>query len=225
MGAFTVSIMDAFATRYGGEATGGTEDIVTLSLRDAGTEDGQTADEAELWMHGCMQYRPAAPDDDGKCQVLTAQIGPSRVAFASRDSRASKVFGALNEGDSVFGSPTGGGMFRANGDGSVGFRKVGKNGAPDSWVHIESDGDIICGNAAGQWELSQESGFLVALQDGTFMQLSGKTGFVISAPTCSLAAGSVALGVGAAVPLASVPITGTVGAGVVGTKPVMNVFV
>ena len=225
MGAFSVDFSDVFSTMYGSEATGGTEEIVTLQLREAGAEDGQTADETEMWIQGCLLYRPADPDDDGKCQVLTAQIGPRKIALASRDSRAATSFGALNKGDAVFGSPTGKVMVRANADGSVGIRKSGDGGAADSWVHIEKDGDIIIGNAAGQLELSSENGFVVALGDSSFMQLSAKTGFVVSAPTCSLACGSVALGMGASKPLAAAPITGTAGAGFVSPTPVLNVFV
>lgn len=223
--AVSYDIKDVFATKFGTDATGGEEEIVTLSLRDAGEEDGQTSDEAEVYAMGCAMYRPADPDDDGKCQALTAQIGPRRIAICTRDSRAAKAFGALNKGDAVFGSPTGAGQFRANGDGSIGFRRTGKAGAPDTWVHIEADGSIILGNEAGQFELSKENGLLIALDGGVFLQLSAKTGFVVSAPTVSLAAGSVALGVGASTPLAVAPITGTVGAGFVSAKPVLNVFV
>ena len=225
MGAFTINIMDAFATRYGGEATGGEEEIVTLSLREAGQEDGQNADDAEMWGEGCYLYRPKAPNDDGKCQALVAQIGPRKVAIATRDSRAGKRFGALNEGDAVFGSPTGGGMFRANDDGSTSMRVADPDGTQKAWIAIEKDdGTILLGNKFGHIELGPE-GFMVCLA-GSSEYLSLKPGeFTASAPTCTIAGGSVALGVGASKPLAAAPITGTAGAGFVSLTPVLGVFV
>lgn len=208
---------------FGSAATGGAAEIVTLNTRSAGDTDGQTGDDVEYWSHGCMAYRPADPTGDGKCQVMTRQVGGRKIAVASQDSRA-KVFGALNKGDACFGSPTGGGMFRANADGSTGFRRVMKDGAADAYVNIEADGTIVFGNQWGQAELG-ENGWVVALKDSSFEQLSAKTGFVVSAPTCSLACGSVALGMGATKPLAAAPITGTVGTGFVAVAPVLNVFV
>lgn len=222
MGAMDFDFSDVFQTMYGSDSTGGTEEIVTLGLRDAGTEDGQTADPAEVWSHACMAYRPAPPDDDGKCQAMTVRIGPRRLAIASRDTRASKVFGALNEGDSVFGSPTGGGMFRANGDGSVGFRKAGKNGAADAWVNTEASGAHVFGNEWGQFELG-ENGFVVSLADGTFLQV--KAGEIILGAAKIQLPGTVTLGPAPSMPLASVPITGTVGAGFVSGVAITGIFV
>lgn len=225
MGAWTPDFQDVFATLYGSDATGGGEEIVTLSLRAAGQEDGQDADDADAWGEGCYLYRPKAPNDDGKCQALVAQIGPRKVAIATRDSRAGKRFGAMNEGDAVFGSPTGGGMFRANDDGATSMRVADPDGTQKAWVALEKgDGTILIGNKFGHIELGPE-GFMVCLA-GSPEYLSLKPGeFTASAPTCTIAGGSVALGVGASKPLAAAPITGTAGAGFVSLTPVLGVFV
>lgn len=213
---------DVFETMYGSGPTGGGEEVVTFITRDAGTEDGQTADPVELWSQGCMAYRPADPDDAGKCQVLTAQIGPRRVGIATRDTRSSAAFGALNKGDAAFGSPTGGGMFRANADGSVGFRRAGKDGASDAWIHTESDGTHIFGNEWGQFELGK-NGFVVALADGTYLEV--KAGEIVLGAANIKLPGTIGLGASPSVPLAPAPITGTVGAGFVSTVPINGIFV
>lgn len=224
MGAWTANFADVFDTVFGNESTSGGEEIVTLKLREAGAEDGQIADDTEMWGMGCALYRPKAPDDDGKCQALVAQIGPRKVAIATRDSRASKRFGALNEGDAVYGSPTGGGMFRANDDGSTSMRVADPDGTQKAFFAIEADGTLLLGNEWGHIELGAE-GFMVCLK-GSSEYLSLKPGeFTASAPACTLAGASVALGIGASKPLAAAPITGTVGAGFVPLTPVLNVFV
>lgn len=194
---------DVFATMFGSTATGGVEEIVTLATRAAGDEDGQTGDDVEYWTHGCMVYRPADPDSKGKCQVMTRQVGGRKVAVASRDSR-SKVFGAVNKGDALFGSPTGGGMFRANADGATGVRVVEPDGVQRAWISAEADGTIIIGNKWGQIELG-ENGFSVCLTaDSTYLEV--KPGEIVAAATkVNLAAAAIALGLGAAIPLAFVP--------------------
>ena len=211
---------DVFDTMFGNTTTGGAAEIVTLNTRSAGDSDGQTGDDVEYWSHGCMVYRPADPDGDGKCQVMTRQVGGRKIAVASQDSRA-KVFGALNKGDACFGSPTGGGMFRANADGSTGFRRVGKDGAADAWRQTEKDGTQITGNEWGQYELSKE-GFVVSLADGTFFQV--KAGEIICGAAKISLPGTVGLGPSPSVPLAPAPITGTVGAGFVSPVPITGVF-
>lgn len=225
MGAWTANMVDVFDTVFGNESTNGGEEIVTLKLREAGAEDGQIADDTEMWGMGCCLYRPKAPDADGKCQALVAQIGPRKIAIATRDSRAGKRFGALNEGDAVFGSPTGGGMFRANDDGATSMRVGDPDGTQKAWIAIEKgDGTILLGNKFGHIELGPE-GFMVCLA-GSPEYISLKPGeFTVSAPTCTIAGGSVALGVGASKPLAAAPITGTAGAGFVSLTPVLGVFV
>lgn len=222
MGAWTADFRDVFDTMFGNESTGGGEEIVTLRLRDAGDEEGQTADETEMWGQGCFLYRPAPPNDDGKCQALVAQIGPRKIAMATRDSRASKVFGALNPGDAVFGSPTGKVMVRANNDGSIALRKAGEGDAPDSWVSIDKDGGITIGNAAGQIELTTKNGFLILMEDGSFFQL--KNGKCIVSTQLLHALGSLAQGQ-APMPLATTPFTGTVGAGFAPVLPVQGLMV
>lgn len=204
MGAWTADFKDVFDTMFGMDSSGGSEETITLKLRDAGDEDGQTADDVEAWGQGCILYRPKAPDAEGKAQVLTAQVGPRKIAIASRDSRATKTFGAVNAGDAVFGSPTGGGMFRANDDGSASMRVVGEGGVQKGWISIETDGTILIGNKWGHLELG-ENGFSVCLCDGPdyFQVKPGE--IVCSSSKVNLAAAAVALGLGAVLPLAAVP--------------------
>lgn len=187
---------------FGSETTGGGEEIVTLSLRTAGQDDGQDADDAEVWGMGCALYRPKAPDDKGKCQALVAQIGPRKVAIATRDSRASERFGALSEGDAVFGSPTGGGMLRANDDGATSMRKSGVDGTQLAWVALEADDTILIGNKWGSIEIG-ENGMILMVGSEYFEIKPGE--MVLSSSKVNLAAAAVALGLGAALPLAAVP--------------------
>lgn len=115
-------------------------------------------------------------------------------------------------------------MFRANDDGSTSVRVADPDGTQKAFFAIEKDGTILIGNEWAHLEIGAE-GFMICLK-GSSEYLSLKPGeFVASAPNVSLAASAVALGLGAAVPLAAAPITGTVGAGFVPLKPVLNVFV
>lgn len=215
---------DVFETMYGSEATDGGGEVVTCQVRNPDEAEGQTGADVEMWGPACVVYRPAPPDAKGKCQLLTTPIGPSLVAIASRDSRTADATGAMNAGDAAFCSPTGKVALRANADGSIAMIKQGES--VDSLVSIEKDGTILAANEFGQFELGP-NGFQVMLPSGeSIIVKKGKIQF--SAPQIVLAGGSVALGIGAAVPLASVPtvpVTGTAGPGFVSPKPVLNILV
>lgn len=212
---------DVFDTVYGNDTTGGADKVMTMSTREVGDTDGQTADDVELWMHGCMVYRPADPTDDGKCQVLMVQTGARKVGIASRDLRSQKTFGDVNKGDAAFGSPTGGVVLRCNADGSGGLRHSDPGDGPDAYLQLEKDGTWIIGNQWGQIELG-DAGFVVVLATGESLSLT-KEGFSCSGKCAALQTSSVALGAGASVPLAAVPITGTAGAGFVTATPIMSI--
>jgi hypothetical protein len=215
---------DVFETMWGSAATEGTGEIVACQVRDAGETDGQDARDVELWSQGCIAYRPAKPDGDGKCQLLTVPIGSQLLAIASRDSRADKATGALNEGDAAFCSPTGKVALRCNADGSCSLIKQGES--VDSVVSIEKNGTILCANEWGQFELGP-NGFQVMLPTGeSIIVKQGK--IQLSAPQVVLAGGTVALGVGASMPLAIVPTvvpTGTAAPGFVAAKPCPNILI
>ncbi len=217
---------DVFASFYGSEATGGAGEIVTCQTRDAGEadEDGQTGTDVEMWGPGCVVFRPKEPDAKGKCQLLTVPVGPLAVAIGSRDSRAAEATGAMNAGDAAFCSPTGKVAFRANDDGSIAMIKQGAE--VDSYHVCEKDGSWKMGCPWGQMEFGPD-GFKVILASGQALSLT-KDGFTVIAPNANFCCGTIALGLGAAVPLCAnplTPITGSIVPGFCSVKPIVNIFV
>lgn len=51
---------------------------------DAGDEE---SDDAELWGHAPLLYRPADPDADGACEALFVRWGDDREVIATKDRR------------------------------------------------------------------------------------------------------------------------------------------
>lgn len=196
------TFVDAYASSWGSESTDGAGEVVTCQVREAGEDDG-TDGEVELWGSGCVVFRPAPPDDVGKCQLLTVQIGAQRYAVGAHDSRAAQATGALNPGDAAFCSPTGKVAFRANANGSASMIKQGKDA--DALVSIEDDDTILASSRFGQIELG-ENGVQMMLPTGeSFIMKAGKIQF--TAPQVVINGAVVALGIGASIPLGAVPAT------------------
>ncbi len=194
---------DVFATMWGSEATDGAGEVVTCQVRQVGQEDGQTGGDVEMWESGCIVYRPAPPDESGKCQLLTTQIGAQVFALGSRDSRSAAASGAMNPGDAAFCSPTGKVAYRANADGSISMINQGES--TDSLYSIEADGTLLGANEWGQFELGK-NGFQIMLPTGeSIIVKPGK--IQLAAPQVVINGAVVALGIGASVPLGMVPAT------------------
>lgn len=199
------SFADVFASRYGAEASGGEAELVTLSLRDAGEEDGQDDDDVEVWSMAPVLYRPAAPDDKGKCQVVTTDVGGQKMALASRDLRAATAAGALNEGDAAFCCPSSKVALRCNADNSIALMQQGESA--DAFITIQPDGTIVMGNAYGQLEIGP-NGVQMFAADGTSMTLGGGA-FHVLASQAFVQAGVVGMGpTGGKVPLTFAPTSG-----------------
>ena len=214
---------DVFSSSFGTDASDGGPEIPTVSLRRAGEDEGSDQDEADIWSAYGFAYRPAAPDDKGATQVVADFVAGRWSVIASRDTRGADIYGALNEGDVAVWS-IGKNAFRANASGSISMFKQGTS--VDSAVAIGDDGAITLLNEWGVVQLGKD-GFSVTLASGQMLSL-GPDGFNVSAPKCALQCGAIALGVGAAVPLASVPTvigTGTAGPGFVAMKPITNIFI
>jgi hypothetical protein len=211
----SLNFVDVFETLWGSTDTGGTGEVVTCQVRGAGEEDGQDARDVELWSQGCIAYRPAKPDGDGKCQLLTVPIGSQLLAIASRDSRADKATGALNEGDAAFCSPTGKVALRCNADGSCSMLKQGESA--DAYISIQKDGTILIGNEWVQLELGPNGFQVFNKVTGEAMALGGGF-FNVVAPNGALQCGGLSLGVGAAVPLTFAPASGV-------GKPAPNILI
>ena len=192
---------DVFQSMWGDAPTGGAGEVVTVELRDAGATDGQTGDEVELLGQAPLLYRPKAPDDGGRCQVLTLEVGGRKIGLASRDSRATRASGALNEGDVALVCPSSKVALRLNDDNSISLLQQGEEA--DTFLRFETDGTILIGNQWGQLQLGAD-GFQVLLASGEVFSLGGDQA-VIQAGQCALNAGALLLGVGAAVPLCLVP--------------------
>lgn len=216
-----------FAATYSAEASGGEATLVTASLRDGDDDEGQTGHTVEVWGQAPVVYVPDDPDDGGRCQALTVQLGGNPVAIATRDLRAAKAVPGLSKGDAAFCCPTGRVTFLAKKDGTVGMMQRGEGETPDSLVLLEPDGAFSVTTPFGQIILDAQ-GFRVIGPNGEAMGL-GANDFTVTATSASLACASVALGVGAAVPLAVAPLLpAATPPGVTGfflPKPVANIFI
>jgi len=210
----TFDFVDVFETMYGSDASGGGASVVTCQVRDAGEPDGQDGRDVELWGMGCVVYRPAKPDANGKCQLLVTPIGSQPVAIASQDSRAAKAAGAMNEGDAAFCSPTGKVAVRCNADNSFAILRQGS--AADAFFLIEKDGSIKFGNQWGMFTLDSD-GFSMISAAGEALTLGGGS-FQVLAAKGVIGTGTVALGATASRPLTFAPVSGIAG-------PAPNIFV
>lgn len=222
------TFVDAFASIWGNESTDGAAEVVTCQTREVGQDGGVGDANVELWGAGCVVFRPAPPDDDGKCQLLTVQIGAQQYAVGANDSRAANATGALNPGDAAFCSPTGKVALRANANGSISLIKQGEKA--DAYISIQKDGTIVIGNQWGQLEIGK-NGVVWAGADSSAMQIN-KAAFQVISDMAALNVGSIAFGVaacaGLGVPLCfvpTVPTTGTVGPGFVCAKLVQFIYV
>lgn len=214
---------DIFSSAWGSDSTEGAVQIATAALRRAGEEEGSDGEDAEIWSHYGLSYRPADPGGDKSTQALTLEVAGRPVIFATRDVRGADIHGDLNAGDVAVWS-IGKNAVRLNASGSISMFKQGES--VDSAVAIGDDGAITLLNEWGVVQLGKD-GFSVTLASGQMLSL-GPDGFNVSAPKCALQCGAIALGVGAAVPLASVPTvigTGTAGPGFVAMKPITNIFI
>lgn len=214
---------DIFSSAWGSDSTEGAVQIATAALRRAGEEEGSDGEDAEIWSHYGLSYRPADPSGDKSTQALTLEVAGRPVIFATRDVRGADIHGDLNAGDVAVWS-IGKNAVRLNASGSISMFKQGES--VDSAVAIGDDGAITLLNEWGVVQLGKD-GFSVTLASGQMLSL-GPDGFNVSAPKCALQCGAIALGVGAAVPLASVPTvigTGTAGPGFVAMKPITNIFI
>lgn len=194
--------VDVTESTFSKDASGGEVQVVTCAVRDAGQEDGQTGRDAEVWGLGCIVYRPAPPDDNGKCQAAVATVGGARVIVATRDTRAATAVGDLGAGDAAFCAPTSKTALIAKSDGSIALLQQGDEA--DAMIVLEKDGAIILRNKWGQIQLD-ESGFSVMLTSGESFGIGGAQ-MTLAADQVNLAGAVIGLGVGASVPLAAVPL-------------------
>jgi hypothetical protein len=215
-----------FGATYGADASGGDATLVTATLRDGSDTDGQVGHDAEVWGVACVVYRPDDPDDAGACQALTTQVGGTPVCLGTRDLRAVGAIPSLSRGDAAFVCPTGRGGVIVQKDGTITLLQRGKNGEPDALLVIEPDGAFNLLNPFGQMVLDAD-GWRVILKTGECMSLGDKQ-FLVSATTASISTATVALGVGAASPLAAVPLLPVATGGPAGfysPVPVASIFV
>ena len=213
-------VFDIFESKWGSDDSGGDSTTLTASLRFAGTTSGTDELSAEVWGQYGFSSRPGKPDGTNRCQAIVGDLAGRRAVLFTRDTRGPKAHGDLNDGDVAVWS-VGKNSIRCNADGSIAILQMGASS--DAFFIIEKDGSQIQGNQWGQIELGPD-GFKVILASGEAFALgNGAAQFI--APKIGLMGGAVLLGAGAAVPLAAVPITGTVGAGFVSAKPVANIFV
>lgn len=206
--------VDVTESTFSKDASGGEAQVVTCAVRDAGQEDGQTGRDVEVWGLGCIVYRPAPPDDKGKCQAAVATVGGARVIVATRDTRAATAVGDLGAGDAAFCAPTSKSALIAKADGSIALLQQGDEA--DAMVVLEKDGAIILRNKWGQIQLD-ENGFAVVLTSGESFELAPASA-QITADVVKIAGGVVALGAAAAVPLTFAPTSGVV-------KPAPNILI
>ena len=207
---------DVFSSRFGSSATDGGPEIATCDLRLAGEEDGSDAEDAEIWSHGCLIYRPADPDADGSCQVVTARIGDHNVILASRDLRVGKYAPALNPGDCALVSTNRAAVI-VSGNGSVRMFRSGET--VDSYIEIAEDGALLFGNQWGAISLNA-NGFSVTLSSGQVFCI-GPDGATLQAPMIALRGGGLMLGATASKPLNPIPLVGVSG----GLPPILNIWV
>lgn len=215
-----------FGATYSTAASGGDATLVTASIRDGDDEDGQTGHDVEVWGQAPVLYRPADPDDKGSCQALTTLIGGTPVCLATRDLRAVDAMPALGPGDAAFVCPTGRGGFFTKTDGSMGLLQRGVGGAKDALLVFEPDGTFSITTPHGQIVLGPD-GFQVILANGQCIGL-GENDFTVTGTSANIATSSVALGIGASVPLAAAPLTVAAtggGPGFYSPVPITGIFV
>jgi hypothetical protein len=188
-----------FGATYADAAAGGEATLVTASLRDGDDEDGQVGHEAEVWGVAPVVYLPDDPDADGACQALTTLIGGTPVCLGTRDLRAVKAIPGLGKGDAAFVCPTGRGGFLSKKDGTMGLMQRGADGGSDSLLLLEPDGAFNLTTPHGQIVLDAE-GFRIILANGQAFNLGGEN-FTVTGIGANIETATVALGMGAAVPL------------------------
>lgn len=217
-------VADIFESKWSADEAGGEAEVLTCSLREAGEADGTNERDAEVWGQYGFTSRPKAPDEDGKCQALTSMVGGRKAVIATRDTRGPANHGALKEGDVAMWS-VGKNAVRCNADGSIALLKQGES--EDSGIVIDKDGALSIFTPFGIIQLNAD-GFAVILKEGGTCLSLTKSDITLSGTKCSLSAGVIALGVGAAVPLAVQPTvvpTGTISPAFAATKPTPNIFV
>lgn len=215
-----------FGATYGTTASGGASTLVTASMRDGDDEDGQTGHDVEVWGVAPVLYVPDDPDKDGGCQALTTLIGGTPVCIGTRDLRAVRAIPGLAKGDAAFVCPTGSSGVIAQKDGTLTLLQRGKGGRADALLTLQADGAFNVTTPFGQIVLDAK-GFRVIGPNGEAMGL-GANDFTVTATTMSLAGATVALGVGASVPLAALPLTVAAtggGPGFYSPTPVTRIFV
>lgn len=217
-------VADIFESKWSNDESGGELEVLTCGLRPSGESDGTNQRDAEVWQQYGLSSRPSGPDGDGLCQALTAEIGGKRAVVATRDTRGPACHGALNAGDVALWS-VGKNAVRCNADGSIALLKQGEE--EDSGLVIDKDGALSIFTPFGIIQLNAD-GFAVILKEGGVALSMSPKDITLLGPKCSISTGTVALGVGAAVPLGLQPTvvpTGTVSPAFAVTKPTPNIFV
>lgn len=218
---------DIFSSAWGSDSTEGAVQIATAALRRAGEEEGSDGEDAEIWSHYGLSYRPADPSGDKSTQALKLEVAGRPVIFATRDVRGADIHGDLNAGDVVVWS-IGGVALRMNADGSTSLFKKNEGETPDAFVSIASDSAITLCNEWGTIQISSD-GISLMLNDGSAgLQISAADGVNIVGQKAAFQVGSISLGVGASVPLCIIPTipgTGSVSAGFVCAKPTPHILV
>ncbi len=215
-----------FGATYGTTASGGASTLVTASMRDGDDEDGQTGHDVEVWGVAPVLYVPDDPDKDGGCQALTTLIGGTPVCIGTRDLRAVNAIPGMEKGAAAFICPTGRSGVIVKKDGSVSLYQRGQGSDADALVSLEKDQSFIIKTKWGELVLGP-NGFHVILPNGQCISL-GENDYTVTATTMTLGGASVALGVGASVPLAVAPLTVAAtggGPGFYSIAPIAGVFV
>lgn len=222
----SINYATLFSASYTPEASGGAATLVTASLRDGDDDEDQVGQNVEIWGQAPVIFLPDDPDEGGRCQALTTQLGGVPVAIATRDLRASQAVPGLAKGDAAFCCPSGRVALLARKDGTIGLMQRGKDGGKDSLLLILEDGSLNITTPFGQIVLDAD-GFRVIGPNGEALGL-GANDFTLTASKATLAVPSLALGVGASVPLALAPLAPIATGGAPGfysSVPIKGIFV
>lgn len=210
-------IEDIYESQWGTATTNGEVSITSCSTRQAGEEDGVDTPDVEVWPCYGLSYLPKRKDNDGQCQALTLKLGSQKMIVGTRDSRAQLAHGDLSEGDVALWS-VGKNCVKLNSDSTI---AIIQRGDPyDASILCEEDGTWKFANQYGVLELGK-NGMVWVGADGGVAQFSKKQ-HLISGESFQANTGTCSLGVGATVPLVSIP---TLPSGFASPKPTPNIFV
>lgn len=192
------------------DATG----LVTVQLGDNVASDGvagqATSQNAEWWQHVGLCSRPARPAAGTRAaQVITLTQSDQDICVASRDSRASTIYGSLKDGETAVYASEGQARTIYKADGSITHYTTDDNTATGNGVYLRVTATALQFVAPwGTLEFSKANGLVVRHGDsGAEMALgpvSGlpaplnviRSGFRVAAGVCSIKGSTVKIGAG-----------------------------